>query len=62
MFISEYKQFFECENSLDLPIDTKIQCGDLIYLKKAIEGLNLNTAKLDNYTIYDITDSNAKTY
>lgn len=43
VFISEYKQFFDCENSLDLPIDTKVQCGDFIYLKKAVEGLHLDT-------------------
>lgn len=61
-FVREYKQFFACENSLDIPSDTKIIHGDFVYLKKAVEGLNLDTTRLDNCTIYDITDSNAKTY
>lgn len=61
-FVSEYKQFFGCENNLDIPSDTKVQCGDFIFLRKAVEGLNLNTTRLDTCTIYDITDSNAKTY
>lgn len=61
-FINEFDQFFSCKNFLDIPSDTKVECGDFIYLKKAVEGLNLDTTRLDNCTIYDITDSNAKTY